>query len=892
MSSFNGEAIRKPKYSFTCNRELSTISSETLPCFKTPTGQPVFSDIARMNEMTTRDVRNLLEDAIITKVDDVLLWSNAAAYCIKNASKFKFFDALSVLDSFAKMKIYDATLIAEFSRVLLANVYKMEPRHFVQAIDAFGTFDKFPESLFTEMFYAIMRQSNKMYSNEFVDLFQCLARWNIANKRLVSHICKSLAENISFLRYTQLVQITAAAKMLQVADEPFYLILDTWQKKELAMMTFQELLDSCKATRSLDVKWQPYVDELFSEFIKQSKQLDDVGQLAEPFDCLYFLKLIDEISPEFLMSLCKWCSNAVHLPPSRSQKRPQSHELVLLYNLVKEHGIDDTYIDKAILKFVTSKGGLQLRSPKPISTVYKPNRRYIRAPDPLSPEKDSGVKFLPTQEEMQDLAQEPYNEIINEIMNELEPYPKFIDGIKFKKTSTQSCGKVSFRLKKKTCRHKNSPIIIQLRDVNNESLGSTLTVPVTLTRDQIEQLLISQLDEQGKLSRDEGIRYTFILEDSDEIKTTLLAALESAKTTYTGESILNVTYIPVSIYSIRPITRCSSSLEGHTEAVLCVEFSPDGSRLASGSGDATVRLWDLETSTPLKTLTGHTNWVQCVSWSPDGQFLASCGMDSRIIIWDPEAGSGRHLNGHSKAVVALAWQPLHHLDVSLRDYPLLASGSLDGGIRIWDCKGGHAHWVNTLTSNTHRHVKSGIYTPDFFRQRGHSASGSCISAVERVKIAKEAFEKLMQQIGCERLLTGSDDNTMFIWHPHDKHKKPTRLTGHQQVINHVAFSANGRYFASASFDRSVRIWCGITGKYLKTLRGHCGRVYRLGWSCTGSLLISASSDATLKLWDVENGKLKFDLPGHADEAYTVDWSNCGRRVASGGKDKILKIWCH
>lgn len=123
---------------------------------------------------------------------------------------------------------------------------------------------------------------------------------------------------------------------------------------------------------------------------------------------------------------------------------------------------------------------------------------------------------------------------------------------------------------------------------------------------------------------------------------------------------------------------------------------------------------------------------------------------------------------------------------------------------------------------------------------------------------------------------------MFIWHPHSSSRKPVhRMTGHQQLINHVAFSADGRYFASASFDKTIRIWCGITGKFFRTLRGHIGRVYRVVWSCCGSLLVSASSDTTLKLWDANTGKLKYDLPGHADEVYTLDWSNCGRTVASG-----------
>ena len=55
---------------------------------------------------------------------------------------------------------------------------------------------------------------------------------------------------------------------------------------------------------------------------------------------------------------------------------------------------------------------------------------------------------------------------------------------------------------------------------------------------------------------------------------------------------------------------------GHTEAVLVAAFSPDGRQLATGGGDATLRLWDILTETPLATITGHTNWILCAAWYP------------------------------------------------------------------------------------------------------------------------------------------------------------------------------------------------------------------------------------------------------------------------------------
>jgi WD40 repeat protein len=97
------------------------------------------------------------------------------------------------------------------------------------------------------------------------------------------------------------------------------------------------------------------------------------------------------------------------------------------------------------------------------------------------------------------------------------------------------------------------------------------------------------------------------------------------------------------------------------------------------------------------------------------------------------------------------------------------------------------------------------------------------------------------------LVTGSDDFTMFMWNPTVQSKQVARLTGHQQLVNQVAFSPDTRLLASASFDKSIRIWCGSTGRFLKTLRGHVQAVYQLAWSADSRLLVSGSADSTLKV---------------------------------------------
>ncbi|GBE61632.1 hypothetical protein, conserved [Babesia ovata] len=460
--------------------------------YATPGSATVFSDISRMDSLSPRQLRVLLEDAVTARVSDTNFWAKASSCAMSIAPQFKFFDTIRVLECFAAVRLDDRILVQEMVRNLTPQVHRMEPRHYIQTIDVFGRFGRFPEQLFMEVYYGLMRDAEKLYGSEYAELFLCLSRWEIRNPQLLAALCRALCTNISLLRYHELCQVASCARTLEVADTAFFMVLDEWQRKELQMLTLQELLDAAKRLRTQEIKWEPYDEALRKEFVRQTKEVKDaacIDQLADPFDCLNFLRLMDSVSKEFLLALTKWCEDAAHRPPTRSQKRPESHDLVHLYNLVRlvyadggvnrysEYNVDSTYLDKAILKFVTSKGGLQLRTPKPIATQYKPNRKYVYLDDPANPGKrrpplqlaEGDVESVEADEAQKALQLRAESEHISEILDDLvclyktiphtyqEPLPRGIDFKKPKKVSTQSCGKASFRLKPKTFRHKNVP---------------------------------------------------------------------------------------------------------------------------------------------------------------------------------------------------------------------------------------------------------------------------------------------------------------------------------------------------------------------------------------------------------------------------------------------------
>ena len=332
------------------------------------------------------------------------------------------------------------------------------------------------------------------------------------------------------------------------------------------------------------------------------------------------------------------------------------------------------------------------------------------------------------------------------------------------------------------------------------------------------------------------------------------------------------------------------TLKGHRDWVLACAWSPDGTRLASGSRDGQLIIWDPATgkASPRKLGRGHSKWITSITWQPlhlrhDGTNkklrLATASKDGMVKIWNGLTGQVESsLSGHTASVTCLLWGGNDHLYSGSQDRTVRVWSATDG--RLLNVLEGHGHWVNSLALSTGYVLRTGAYNPSERRVQRDDESKSTTSDVEK---ALQRYRKACASTqGRERLVSCSDDFTLLIWDPEKSAKPVARLTGHQQPINAISCSPDGRWLASASFDHSVRLWDATTGKFSCTLRGHVQAVYHVAWSADSRLLVSASRDSTVKVWEVATKKLLADLPGHADEVFACDWSPDGARVASGG----------
>ena len=276
------------------------------------------------------------------------------------------------------------------------------------------------------------------------------------------------------------------------------------------------------------------------------------------------------------------------------------------------------------------------------------------------------------------------------------------------------------------------------------------------------------------------------------------------------------------------------------ESVNSVVFSPDGETIVSVSDDGTIRLWNVNTRKPLKTLMAHADSVNSVVFSSDGETIASAGNDRAVRLWNANTGKLlRTLTGHIENVNTVAFSPDGKTIASGSGKLVYLGGREDSGtcvgqeIRLWNANTGEL--IKTLTGHTSV-VNSVVFSPD----------GNTIASGSGHLMGYEGKASAGEEVRLWNANTGELIKT---------------LIEHKEVVSSVAFSPDGNlivsgdwydwdgYLSSGTWSGEIRVWDAHTGEHLKTLTGHTGGVSSVAFSPDGKTLASGRTDGTILLWD-------------------------------------------
>lgn len=343
------------------------------------------------------------------------------------------------------------------------------------------------------------------------------------------------------------------------------------------------------------------------------------------------------------------------------------------------------------------------------------------------------------------------------------------------------------------------------------------------------------------------------------------------------------------------------TFSAHIDAVTAVAFSPDGTKILTGSKDQTALVWDIETGQVLCVSAQPRGEVASVAFSPDGQFIVTgtraLGLvPGQAYIWSAVTGLFiRVLDAHMSDVTSVAYSADgRYLATGSRNY-FLQEQKYHGVAYVWDLETGSMagpfqdHWGD---------VTSVALSPDGSRlvTGSWNDSGAGVAFIWDVTNNTRVSTLNMQAASSivsvafspdgTRVATGGDNGVAVLWSALGG--RILTLNDHLGDVKTVAFSPDGTELLTAAEDNYIRIWDTATGKKLRG--GHTGILNTVRVSPDGETLITGSGDTTGILWNIAAATEIYSLKGHAASVNAADFSPSGDLVLTGAGDYTGKLW--
>ncbi|MBE9044840.1 caspase family protein [Pleurocapsales cyanobacterium LEGE 10410] len=366
-----------------------------------------------------------------------------------------------------------------------------------------------------------------------------------------------------------------------------------------------------------------------------------------------------------------------------------------------------------------------------------------------------------------------------------------------------------------------------------------------------------------------------------------------------------------SIYGTQELNR----LEGHSQKVNAVSVSDDGELFATAGDDRTVKIWQKDGSL-IETLPKKATKVN-LAFDLDGTKRQinnpldvepkniATNQDADLVAVDDEGMVQLRSPSGNSLVTYPHPEPVNSVNIS-PDGKLVATATLEG-IYIWSRDG-------ILQQNLKGHT--GEVTDVEFIQEQPSDYPSGLSSNEgtlsdRYKLISTGVDKTVRiwQVFARytnnesiytvaanptsnTFATAGSDGEIKVWR-NQLNGTPElirTLSGHQDTVSQIKYSPDGQLMASASWDKTIKLWDRSTGKLIDTLKHEQG-VNTIAFSSDSQILVTGSEDTTVKLWSLDNKpELIKTLTGHTDSIKAVTVSPDGQLIASAGYDNTIKLW--
>jgi len=342
-------------------------------------------------------------------------------------------------------------------------------------------------------------------------------------------------------------------------------------------------------------------------------------------------------------------------------------------------------------------------------------------------------------------------------------------------------------------------------------------------------------------------------------------------------------------------------------SVNAVAYSPDGKILATGSGDGTVRLWDVATHQQIGVPLGNfspANLFESVAFSPNGKIVAAARQDGVIRLWDVATHQliGTLLTADVSTIYSIAISP---------DGDLLAAGHSDGTVQLWDLAS--AQQAGAPVTPHAGEVLSVAFSPDGTTLATGSYTASGRSTVQlwdvnsRQPIGGPLPDQAPASSYCGSLTVcsvafspdgttlagGGSDGVVQLWNVTSRAGIGLLSTGHNGMITSVAFSPGGQFLAAGDYGGMAWLWDMATRQQIGIpLTADNRAIEAVAFSPDGKTLATGSRDGTARLWDVsldDNDLIGFVTAG-TNEAPSVAFSPDGKFLATGDWDGTARLW--